>query len=153
MELLRDNVPISRVDELSSYAKDVPSETADWAGMTSHTRLVIRDEYIFDECGIAVVGDQFDHNYQVITSARIHNFRQMQTDVGWFDETDEYNAENIVADTDDGREKYTLHGRIRALLHTIVNDGRKHGDPTADEITVEYTKHDSLDDYIVLIKW
>lgn len=151
--MIRDDVPVKRVTSLSEHAEGVPSDHADWAGMTSHTRLELQNDFVFDECGIAAVGEKFDHNYQAITSARISAFERMQEDVDWFNEDDERNAEGIVADTDDGREKYTVEGRIRALLHSIITDGRRHGNPTADNTSVEYTKYDSLDEYVVLIKW
>lgn len=151
--MIRDEVQVERVRSLSEYAEPVPSDHADWAGMTSHTRLELQNEFVFEECGIAAVGEKYDHNYQAITSARIGDFERMQDDVGWFNEDDERNNEGIVADTDDGREKYTIEGRIRALLHSLLTDGRRHGNPTKENVTVEYTKHDSLDEYVVLIKW
>jgi len=150
--MLRDEVTIERVTELSDFPEVVPSDHSDWAGMTSHTRLTLQEEYIFEESGIAVVDETYDHSYQFITTGSVRRFKDMQDEVGWFEDA-ETNSEGIVADADDGREKYTLHGCIRSLLHTIITDGRRHGDPSSEDITVEYTKHNSLNRYTILIKW
>jgi hypothetical protein len=150
--MLVNDVPVRKVSSLSDHPKTVPSDQADWAGMTSSTTLELRDEFLFEECGIAFVRDEYTHNYQAKTSIRIRDLKRMQEDVGWFND-DEKNSDGIVEATDDGRRKYTLEGEIESLAHTLITDGRRHGDPSEDNLTVEYTPHDSLDEYVVLIKW
>jgi len=149
--MFTDDIPTpTKVSDFSETASTVPSEEGDWAGISSSTRLSLQEDFLFEEAGIAFVHEKFDHSYQFITGCSIRDVRSMQEDVRLL-ERETPDANGIV---ESGDAKYTLESRIQALAHTVLNDGRKHGEPTGEDVTIEYKEHDgSLDRYVILIKW
>lgn len=148
--MFTDDIPTpTKVDEFSEHATNVPSDEGDWAGISSSTRISLQEDFLFEEAGIAFVHEDFDHSYQFITGCSMRDVRSMQEDVGLI-ERDDPDANGIV---ESGDAKYTLESRIQALAHTVLNDGRKHGEPTGDDVTIEYKEDSSLDRYVILIKW
>jgi hypothetical protein len=141
------------VSSFSEHATSVPSDEADWAGLDSSTTLVLRDELIFEDAGLAIVGDAFNHKYQFRTSAATRDIKSIQDDVGVFDKFDP--DENGIVLSTDRPIKYSFEEQLQHLCRTILTDGYLHDnrDIAPSDVSLEYTPAQGGKYYNVLLKW
>lgn len=147
-----DTVPSpEKVDEFSDHVEVIPSDDGDWAGITDNNRLSLRDDWDFEESSVAFVSEEYDHDFQFRTGIEMRDIRNTQESSQIrLTERKDPDANGIV---EQGDEKYTLEERIASLARQIVNDGRSRTPDDPSEVTIEYTEHNSLDRYRILIKW